>query len=157
MTKNSCLTGLMLGLLIFLSACSHQGTALNRFFINDKEYEADFDHSYQQIVYSLADDENRIVICLPEGALGHTWIPAPVTAGISLIKEERIQRGYKKDTDGESMYMKRYTYEIHRDPSFTLQFKKIIADDMDSEDIRENVEQIAELEIVFSNDTDDKR
>ena len=93
--------GLLLIIVIFtLCACSAAiKINVDTIIINDTEYTSN-QGEYQKIELSKDQVDDKIVICIPEGTVGYSWVPYSYSDSLKLVKEEKITRKLLKDIDG---------------------------------------------------------
>lgn len=155
--KNILKTILILGVSLLIGCSSDTGKKSDMLAlfptINNEKIDFNFIHDVDSkndtISYTLKNNENIIVLSLPEGASIHTWIISDKTIGMKLINQERIIIKDKKDTEGESPYRQEFTFEMEDSDSKNIVMKKVNL--LDLENVEEHnytqVEPIFELSI----------
>ena len=134
---------------LFMCACSTDlNVPLNKILINEQEYTTN--HSeYQKIELNKDQFDDKIVICIPEGAVGYSWVPFYYSDSLKLVKEEKITRKMPKDIDGESKYAQQFTFQIEKNASAKIVLKKLFIDDKEKQLDDPSIHWYNELEIVL--------
>lgn len=137
-------------LMTFLSLCacaSPLDLAYHTVLINDTEYTIDY-KDYQKIECKKNTD-NEIVICIPEGALGYSWVPFSYSDHVKLVKEEQLLRKIPNDTDGESKHAQKFTFHIQKEAPVKITLKQLFIDDKEKQMNDSSIHWYSELEIVL--------
>ncbi len=142
--------GLLLIIVIFtLSACSAAiKINVDTIIINDTEYTSN-QGEYQTIELNKDQVDDKIVICIPEGAVGYSWVPYSYSDSLKLVKEEKITRKLLKDIDGESKYAQQFTFQIEKNMNAKILLKKRFIDDKEKPLHDDTIQWHSELEIVI--------
>lgn len=132
-----------------LCACSSaMKIDIDTIIINDTEYTSN--HSeYQKIELTKDQIDDKIVICIPEGAVGYSWVPFSYSDSLKLVKEEKITRKLSKNIDGESKYAQQFTFQFEKDAGAEIVLKKRFIDDKEKQLHDDTVQWHSELEIVI--------
>ena len=121
---------------------------IDTMIINDTEYTSN--HSeYQKIELSKDQVDDKIVICIPEGTVGYSWVPYSYSDSLKLVKEEKITRKLLKDIDGESKYAQQFTFQIEKNMNAKILLKKRFIDDKEKPLHDDTIQWHSELEIVI--------
>lgn len=142
--------GLLLLIAVFtLCACSStMKIDIDTMIINDTEYTSN--HSeYQKIELNKDQVDDKIVICIPEGTVGYSWVPYSYSDSLKLVKEEKITRKLLKDIDGESKYAQQFTFQIEKNMNAKILLKKRFIDDKEKPLHDDTIQWHSELEIVI--------
>lgn len=136
-------------MLVMLCACSTTtDMSLNSVLINDKEYSLSQSEK-QRIEFTVNDKDSEMIICIPEGAVGYSWVPFTSDDQITCIKEEKVKRKIRTDIDGESSYIQKFTFQLSDDAEGSIILKKRFIDDEKKQIDDPTVHWYNELEIVI--------
>ncbi len=134
---------------LFMCACSSDSDVpLNKILINKQEYTSN-QGEYQKIELNKDQVDDKIVICIPEGAVGYSWVPYSYSDSLKLVKEEKITRKLSKDIDGESKYAQQFTFQIEKGAGAEIVLKKRFIDDKEKQLHDDTIQWHSELEIVI--------
>lgn len=135
--------------LLFLCACSSSlDISLNSILINEKEYTLN-QSDYQKLELERNEIDKEIIIYIPEGALGYSWLPYSYSDSIKLVSEKRVLRKVSEDIDGESKYAQQFTFQIEKNASAKIVLKKLFIDDKEKQLDDPSIHWYNELEIVL--------
>ncbi len=132
-----------------LCACSSaMKIDIDTIIINDTEYTSN-QGEYQKIELNKDQVDDKIVICIPEGAVGYSWVPYSYSDSLKLVKEEKITRKLSKNIDGESKYAQQFTFQIEKNMNAKILLKKRFIDDKEKPLHDDTIQWHSELEIVI--------